>query len=129
MGSLPAILTAKFLSPNVKVVVLGETGKIAPPGPVAELDHHAVPEEENDPSQVTRAWEAEYNSERVREGAAELIRRNQNDKVQVRNVFFEWVPSSLVDVYVTEKGVWSTREIEEHAKTLGEEEQRLFGDL
>ena len=148
MGSLPAILTAKFLNPDVKVVVLGETGKIAPPsGPVVggREESDGVPpsdsEEENDPTQVTRAWEAEYNSERVRRGAAELIGRNKNDDsesdgsktartvLEIRNVFFEWVPASLVDVYVTEKGVWSTKEIREHAERLGEEEQRLFGGL
>ncbi|KAK4228704.1 Methylthioribose-1-phosphate isomerase [Podospora fimiseda] len=122
MGSLPAILTAKFFCPKVKVVVLCETEKIAPPGM-----EDSGGEEENDSELVSRAWEAGYNSERVREGA-KLV-KERGDEVKVRNVFFEWVPSELVDVYVTEKGVWTVKEIEGRAGELGKEMEDMFGDL
>ncbi|KAJ9144218.1 Nagb/rpia/CoA transferase-like protein [Pleurostoma richardsiae] len=50
-------------------------------------------------------------------------------RVEVRNVFFEWVPAELVDGYVTENGLWTVDDIEKHSAMLGAEQERLFGDL
>ncbi|KAK4168372.1 Methylthioribose-1-phosphate isomerase [Cladorrhinum sp. PSN259] len=126
MGSLPAILTARFLCPTVKVIVLGETEKIAVPPPSSSVSE-SEEAEENDHNQVSRAWNAANNSERVREGA-KLIKEKEKI-VTVRNVFFEWVPASLVDVYVTEKGVRTVGDIARHADKMAQEQERLFGDL
>ena len=49
--------------------------------------------------------------------------------VQVRNVFFEWVPPRLVDVYVTEHGRWTVEDISRHSARLGGEQERLFKHL
>ncbi len=124
-GSLPAVLGAKHVSPTVKTVVLGDTDKIAPPG---RPEDHVI--EDNDPSQISRAWEAESNSKRIHEAAAMLRdARNANVKIETRNVFFEWVPANLIDAYLTESGEWTVRQIAEHSEKLEAEEKRLFGDL
>lgn len=124
-GSLPAVLSAKHVSPTAKVIVLGESDKIAPPG---RPEEHVV--EDNDPSQISRAWQAEYNSARVR-GATATLRDTQSSRVrpEIRNVFFEWVPASLIDAYVTESGEWTTQQIAQHSEKLEAEEKRFFGSL
>ncbi|ROV91733.1 hypothetical protein VPNG_09963 [Cytospora leucostoma] len=140
-GSLPAILSAKHMSPNARIVIVGESGKIAPPGAAAS---HVV--EDNGPTQLVRAWTAEFNSEGVRKaagtlpsiptgkqegGQSRLDMPLGNDAVQVdiRNVLFEWVPPELVDVYVTEQGLWTIADIQKHSALVGAEEERLFKDI
>ncbi|KAL2017425.1 hypothetical protein VTK56DRAFT_2081 [Thermocarpiscus australiensis] len=128
-GSLPAVLSAKHACATAKVVVLGESDKVAPPG---RPEDHVV--EDNDPSQVSRAWLAEYNSPRVRNAAAEFqsvesTEAHRGVRVEIRNVFFEWCPASLIDVYVTEFGEWTGQDIAQHSERLAAEEKRLFGSL
>jgi len=114
-GTLPTLLSAKHISPGVKTVMLGESDKVAPGKP----EEHVV--ENNDPEQLRRAWRHEYNSARVCSGA--------NLDFRVHNVFFEWAPADLVDVYITERGEWTVHDIAQHADRLLEEETRFFGDL
>ena len=125
-GSLPAILSAKYVATSqgrdLKVVVLAESEKVAPPG---DISTHVV--EENDPVQVTRAWRHRDNSDRVRDGADAISRAS--DQVTVRNVFFEWCPTDLIDVYITEHGVWTVDDIAKQSRQLGAEQERFFGDL
>lgn len=141
-GSLPAVLSAKHISPDAKIVIVSETGKVAPPGAAAA---HVV--EDNGPTQLVRAWTADFNSDRIRNAAGTLPSipagkqeaggqshadvRPGNDAVQIdiRNVLFEWVPPELVDVYVTEQGIWTVADIQKHSETLGIEEERLFKDI
>jgi len=131
-GSLPAILSAKHVSPQTKVVVLGDSEKIAPPRDPKE---HVV--ENQDPVQVMRAWDMDANSEQVRHAATSLTtalgpsgRRGLDGVlIEVRNVFFEWVPPELIDIYLTENGVWAVEDIARHSEMLEAEEKRLFGDL
>ncbi|ROV92150.1 hypothetical protein VSDG_07551 [Cytospora chrysosperma] len=142
-GSLPAVLSAKHISPGAKTVVLGETGKVAPPGAAAA---HVV--EDNGPTQLVRAWTADFNGERIRNAAGTLplvpageqehgqshpnVPLGNNDavvQVDIRNVLFEWVPPELVDDYVTEQGLWTVADILKKSETLGIEEERFFGDI
>ncbi|OIW25361.1 nagb/rpia/CoA transferase-like protein [Coniochaeta ligniaria NRRL 30616] len=136
-GTLPTILSARHIAAlsgkPVKVIVLGESEKVAPPG---SPDEHVV--EENDPNQLSRAWSAEYNSARVRHGGSYLTEISKGAErapadglveVAVHNVFFEWVSSELIDLYMTEFGQWTVKEISKHSSRLATEEERLFGDL
>ncbi|ROV89706.1 hypothetical protein VMCG_10340 [Cytospora schulzeri] len=142
-GSLPAVLSAKHISPGARTVILSESGKVAPPGAAAA---HVV--EDNGPTQLVRAWTADFNGERVRNAAGTLpsvpageqehgqshpdVPLGNNDavvQVDIRNVLFEWVPPELVDVYVTEQGLWTVADIQKHSETLGIEEERFFGDI
>lgn len=142
-GSLPAVLSAKHVSPKAKIVIVSETEKVATPGAAAA---HVV--ENNDPAQLTHAWTAGFNSERIRNaagtipsGAGDTVQdaykthhgsyKGSNDTVEVhvRNVFFEWVPPDLVDVYITERGQLTVTDIAKHSETLGTEEERLFRNI
>lgn len=137
-GSLPAVLSAKHISPEAKTVIISESEKVAPPGAAAA---HVV--EDNEPSQLARAWEAELKNERARDAtgtAASCPGRdadvagvsgpgNTPIHMNIRNVSFEWVPPELVDVYVTEKGIWNVGDIRKLSETLGMEEERLFRDI
>jgi translation initiation factor 2B subunit (eIF-2B alpha/beta/delta family)/8-oxo-dGTP pyrophosphatase MutT (NUDIX family) len=124
-GSLPAVLSAKHVCNTARVVVLGESDKVAPPG---RPEDHVV--EDNDPKQISRAWQDEYNSTRVRNAAAALEGASVPGlTVEIRNVFFEWLPASLIDVYVTECGEWTVHSIAQHSEKLEAEEKRLFGSL
>lgn len=140
-GSLPTVLSAKHVTGGrAKVLVLGETEKIAMPG---RPEDHVV--EENAAEQVTEAWDAAGRKsgpvcdattaleERMRteleslEGGDESARSRLT--VSVRNVFFEWCPPELIDVYVTERGEWEAEDIAMHSQRLQELEQRFFGGL
>jgi translation initiation factor 2B subunit (eIF-2B alpha/beta/delta family) len=128
-GSLPAVLCAKHACPSARAVVLAESDKIAPPG---RPEDHVV--EDNDPALVRRAWLAEYNTARVRDAAKALqhgrtVAGTGGVEIQTRNVFFEWVPSALIDTYVTESGEWTGQDIARHSDRIEAEEQRIFGTL
>jgi len=149
-GSLPAILSARHVTAAkeapAKIIVLGESEKIAPPG---NPEEHTV--EDNDPSQLIRGWDAGHSSTRVRHGS-QAIRGILEDKskqfgarllepqvggvgtagaieVVVHNIFFEWCPGELIDIYMTEFGQWTTEDISKHSKHLGAEQERFFSDL
>ncbi|TLD24001.1 hypothetical protein PspLS_06869 [Pyricularia sp. CBS 133598] len=134
-GSLPAILSAKHVAERgghqeVRVVVVSESDKIAPPGNPHE---HVV--EDNGGEQLRRAWAVDFNSERVRGAAEKLSRFAAADgavngiKVSVSNIFFEWVPPELIDSYISERGVLCVEEIGETSTALGESIERIFGGL
>ncbi len=98
-GSLPAVLSARHVSPSAKVVAVAEREKVLPFEPPAH-------EEENDPREVTGSW--------GNAGAAAAAAAAAN--VDVRNVYFEWVPASMVHHYVTENGVLTGRDVERLAE-------------
>jgi translation initiation factor 2B subunit (eIF-2B alpha/beta/delta family) len=128
-GSLPAVLAAKHVAPASKVVVLGGTEKIAPPG---RPEDHVV--EDNDPNQVSRAWLEQYNSARVLKGAETLqhysvLRDESAVSTKIHNIFFEWVPQHLIDAYITESGEWTQEHISEHSTKLAAEEEHIFAHL
>lgn len=135
-GSLPAILSAKHVSPKAKIVIVSETEKVATPGAAGA---HVV--ETNDPAQLMHAWTADFNSERIRNaagtlpsGARAFAHHDQKSsdnaaEVHVSNVSFEWVPPDLVDVYITERGQLAVEDIAKLSETLGTEEERFFRDI
>ncbi|KAH6843484.1 hypothetical protein B0I37DRAFT_437849 [Chaetomium sp. MPI-CAGE-AT-0009] len=125
-GSLPAVLSAKYVSPTVHVAVLAESNKVALPG---RPEDHFV--EDNGPSEVLQAWQAQHNNARVRNAAknAEALGRSHAVRMEIRNVFFEWVPARLIDTYVTEFGEWAVQQTAEHSAKLETQERRFFGNL
>lgn len=137
-GSLPAVLGAKHVSPEAMTVILSEQEKVAPPGAAAE---HVV--ENNDATQLTRAWMADFNSDSIQKAAATVSRSplgggavagqpaltNAASCIETRNIFFEWVPSKLIDVFVTEDGIETASGIQQLSEALGREEERFFRDI
>ncbi|KAF3761422.1 nagb/rpia/CoA transferase-like protein [Cryphonectria parasitica EP155] len=135
-GSLPAVLSARHTSSKAKIVVLGETEKVAPSGAACA---HVV--EDNAPTQLYRAWLAGHNSERIQSAAAGTVSNSLGSEnavatqpgpgepaahVGIRNIVFEWVPPELIHVYITEQGVWEIGDIHALSETLATEEERLF---
>ncbi|KAM0331253.1 hypothetical protein ACHAQA_002923 [Verticillium albo-atrum] len=105
-GSLPAVLSAKFVAPGAKVVILSEKEKILP-------FTAPTPAEENDTGEITTAWGlAAANSSSVQVG--------------VKNIYFEWVPSDLIDIYVSEDGEMSREAVTAQAQQVRQETERFF---
>ncbi|KAK8121421.1 translation initiation factor eIF-2B subunit family protein [Apiospora kogelbergensis] len=129
-GSLPAVLSAKHVAPGAQVVVLSEVEKVAGPG---EAGAHAA--EENDAAELMQGWRlgGVKGAERVVEesinSSAIELDLMHSPNLEVKNIYFEWVPAHLIDVYITEEGVWSVNEIRQRSDWIGAEIQRFFGDL
>ncbi|GJN84299.1 NUDIX hydrolase domain-containingprotein [Purpureocillium lilacinum] len=151
-GSLPLVLSARHVNASgplsstsshpvpqksqhqhpVRIVALAEKEKVLPFEPPA----HA---EENDPREVSVAWDETYNnSSEVHgdgkgkeggEGNNKELAGGGGGEVEVKNVYFEWVPAALVTDYVTEDGATTRGGIEEWAKGARERADRFFGDL
>ncbi|TGJ88610.1 hypothetical protein E0Z10_g177 [Xylaria hypoxylon] len=117
IGSLPAVLSARYVTPNVKILVLSDTEKIAGRG---SMEEHAS--EENSSLELSRAWKGTVEGAQVVEDA---LSRN-DPRVAVKNAYFEWVPAGLIDAYVTEKGLWSTEQIQQKSKWISNMSGRFF---
>ncbi|OJJ31609.1 hypothetical protein ASPWEDRAFT_119953 [Aspergillus wentii DTO 134E9] len=128
-GSLPAVLGARHAAPKAKVLVLSELEKV-------EGECCGVQEEnafeENDPIEVLSGWhndgvkgisilEDEIN--RTKSGKCET------SKVEVKNIYFEWVPLSLVDAFVSEEGVLDEQKIRDKSQEVGANLERYLGGL
>lgn len=114
-GSLPAVLSARHVSRGVKVAVVADREKVFPYSPPAH--------EENDPAEVSAAW-----GSRGSAGVAEAFRGSEHGSV-VKNVYFEWVDSGLIDYYVLEHGHKTAGNIGEVAKSVEEAADHFFNDL
>ncbi|KAI1821471.1 translation initiation factor eIF-2B subunit family protein [Xylaria intraflava] len=120
IGSLPAVLSARYVAPNAKVLVVSDTEKIAGPG---YMEEHVS--EENHPSELIQAWRGAIQAAGVIEDAL----AHDSPKVTVRNAYFEWVPAGFVDAYVTEEGIWGTEQIRDRSAWVGNEAVRYFEGL
>ncbi|KAH0522876.1 hypothetical protein TsFJ059_006663 [Trichoderma semiorbis] len=108
-GSLPAVLAAKHVSPDVQVVVLSEKEKVLPFDPPGH--------EENDSEELIRGWKGILGPDVGLQG------------VSIENVYFEWVPARLVDVYLTEDGAEGTEHVEAWAQEVQQKSGRFFDHL
>ncbi|ROT43819.1 translation initiation factor eIF-2B subunit family protein [Sodiomyces alkalinus F11] len=104
MGSLPAVLSARHVSPAARVVVLAEQEKILPL-PVPEQD------EQNDFGELIKAWSSE-----------------ESLQVEVKNPYFEWVPPDLIDLYLFEDGEKTPAMVAAQTEKLSEQTDRLFAE-
>ncbi|KAI5923450.1 translation initiation factor eIF-2B subunit family protein [Camillea tinctor] len=125
IGSLPAVLSARYVAPGAKIVILSESEKIASPG---SMDEHEP--EENNPAELTRAWQENVKGAGVIENALQTNDSTlQSRRIVVKNTYFEWVPASMIDVYATEEGIWAVKDIAERSQWIGKEMERFFKDL
>ncbi|KAK4064771.1 uncharacterized protein Triagg1_8958 [Trichoderma aggressivum f. europaeum] len=108
-GSLPAVLAAKHVCPEIKVVVLSEKEKVLPFDPPGH--------EENDGEELIRGWDGILGPDVGLQG------------LSVTNVYFEWVPARLVDVYLTEDGAEGTQHVEAWAQEVRQKAGRFFDHL
>ncbi|KAI2725934.1 hypothetical protein CBS147332_2821 [Penicillium roqueforti] len=124
-GSLPAVLSAKHVCPAAKVLVLSELEKVAEPD--AESNRS---QEENDPKELVGCW-VEYGIKglnAIAEGI-DADRDNTNYTVEVKNIYFEWVPAELIEAYICEEGTLDATAIQEKAQQVKQKADRYFGQL
>lgn len=118
-GSLPAILAAKHISPQARILVISELDKVAQ---AESIESH--PEEDNDAEEVLRAWRL------AGVKGADVIDSQLDDSgLAVKNVYFEWVPSALIDCYVTDEGVMGVAGIRERSTWVKQQVHRFFDHL
>lgn len=125
-GSLPTVLSAKHVSPGVKVLVVSETEKVKEPC-VREDDV-----EENDPVEVVNTWanDAVKGRKFLEESISSRTQAaNANATVEVKNIYFEWVPLALVDGFVCEEGILGEDGIRKRSEQIGQRVERFFGGL
>lgn len=127
IGSLPAVLSAKHVQPSIKVLVLSDLEKIE--GLNGEESQSS--QEDNDPMEIVDGW----NSQGVKglpvleDGINASKSGDSNARVQVKNIYFEWVPLALVEALVCEQGVLNKDSIRDQSLRLGGRINRYFGGL
>lgn len=127
-GSLPAVLSAKHISPNAKVLVFSGLEKVAEPN--TEDDCQAELEE-NDTSEVTSAWFSGNvkGLNILDEELQGLQGKTANCSVRVRNIYFEWVPADLIDAYMCDEGVFDRQRIQAEAEKVRMKRERYFENV
>ncbi|KAJ6114003.1 hypothetical protein N7523_007320 [Penicillium sp. IBT 18751x] len=125
MGSLPAVLAARYASPNVKVLVLSQLEKVAEPG--SAKDH--VPEN-NDPAELMTSWPGSgVKGLGLLQKQINTPSELSNCEVEVKNIYFEWVPDNLIDGYVCEEGTVSRKDIKAKAYQVKEKADKYLASL
>ena len=117
-GSLAAVLCAREVSKNTKVVVVCELDKVAAPG---KMEDHK--EEDNGILEVTSRWPAPKDFE------VQATSEQWRKAVKIRNVYFEWVPARHIDSYLSETGVFDIASIKSLSNDVGKGEEQVFGNL
>ncbi|KAJ5399469.1 hypothetical protein N7465_009958 [Penicillium sp. CMV-2018d] len=124
-GSLPAILSARHVCPAAKVLVVSELEKVAEPG--AESDHS---HEENDPKELVGCWvDGGMKGVKILADGIVADRDNTNYAVEVKNIYFEWVPARLIDAYICEEGTLDVIAIQQKAQQVKQKADRYFDQL
>ncbi|OJJ64674.1 hypothetical protein ASPSYDRAFT_39423 [Aspergillus sydowii CBS 593.65] len=126
-GSLPLVLSTKHTTPSAKIVVLTELEKVNGESGVIDDERH----EDNDPAEVVNAWKSVgVKGVETIEALSEPARaEGSNVSVDVRNIYFEWVPLSLIDAFVSGEGVLSDDRIHEKANQQQELASRYFDSI
>lgn len=125
-GSLPAVLSAKHVSPKAKILIFSQLEKVAEAG--TEEDHQL---EQNERAEVMSGWfDADVKGLNVLVEAIQGKQpENSNYHVDVKNVYFEWVPADLIDAYISEDGTLDKATILEKARQVQSQTERYFGSL
>lgn len=117
-GSLPAALSLRHMSPSGKIIVVSEIHKVAPD---TCTETHVV--EDNGPWEVTSAWE-QTDVSKLKFNRDLAISSQLN--IDVPNVYFEWVPPSLIDAYVCEDGPKDVSTFQQQSKVVKEQCEEYF---
>ncbi|KAJ5163970.1 uncharacterized protein N7500_005800 [Penicillium coprophilum] len=125
-GSLPTVLSAKYVCPSAKVLVLSELEKVAEPGTDTNGSH-----EENDPKELLGCWmDSGMKGVKILTDGAEAAGRSDiNYTVEVKNIYFEWVPAELIDAYICEDGTLDAAAIQQKAQQVKKKADRYLGQL
>ena len=125
MGSLPAVLCAKHVGPRVKVLVFSQLEKVAEAG---FEENQGV--ENNDPVEVMTPWiDSGVKGVKVLERHMNARPGTSNCAVEVKNVYFEWVPAELIDAYICDEGTLDRNAIKKKADQVKEKSDKYLGSL
>ena len=86
--------------------------------------------EENDITEIMGGWQREkVRGLEIIQGALQGRGSTENPglSLEVKNIYFEWVPPELVDAYVCENGVHAVSEIQERSHWVGQQAERFGG--
>ena len=140
-GSVPAALSIRHMAQGGETVVVSEIYKVAmQAGNIAE--EHAIMEN-NEASEVMEAWKQndrlkgldiiqdrfeshDSNHHDVHQQQPEP-RAQKQSVVNVQNVYFEWVPPSLIDTYICEDGVKTPVDFQRQSQWVSEQCEIVFG--
>ncbi|KAL4955449.1 hypothetical protein BDW69DRAFT_160751 [Aspergillus filifer] len=125
-GSLPTVLSTKHVTPSSRIVVLSELEKVNGENGVIDDEKH----EDNDPTELLNTWRNEdVKGVKAIDEAFSRVDDNSNATVEVRNVYFEWIPLALVDAFVSGEGVLSDNRIHEKANQQEDLASRYFDGI
>lgn len=126
-GTLPAALMVRHMAPAAETVVVSEIHKVA----TGASHEHIV--ENNEACEVMDAWDRDGSSSKgldVVQGHldSEMAASGRpRPTVDVQNVYFEWVPATLVDAYICEDGLKIPGDFQRQAQWVAEQSQIYFG--
>lgn len=141
-GSVPAALSIRHMAQGGETVVVSEIYKVAmQAGNIAE--EHAIMEN-NEASEVMEAWEQndrikgsdiiqdrfeahDSNHHDVHQQQSQPPPQQKQSVVNVQNVYFEWVPPSLIDTYICEDGVKTPVDFQRQSQWVSEQCELFFG--
>ncbi|PKX99241.1 translation initiation factor eIF-2B subunit family protein [Aspergillus novofumigatus IBT 16806] len=126
-GSLPVVLSAKHVTPSAKILVLSQLEKVV--GDDGILEDKV---EDNDPEEVFSVWRNEgvEGTQVLEDSSARCgADRDNSATVQVKNIYFEWVPLTLVDAFVSDEGVLDETTIKNKSQQLEKLACKYFDDL
>ncbi|KAL4800766.1 hypothetical protein BDV19DRAFT_375444 [Aspergillus venezuelensis] len=125
-GSFPTVLSTKHITPSAKIVVLSELEKVNGENGIIDDEKH----EDNDPAELLNSWRND-NVKGIKgiEEAFKIGENSSNATVEVRNVYFEWIPLSLIDAFVSGEGVLNDNRIHEKANQQEELASRYFDGI
>ncbi|KAJ5316500.1 hypothetical protein N7508_001008 [Penicillium antarcticum] len=125
VGSYPAVLAVKQVS-SASVLVFSELEKVDAPG-TGELHDY----EDNGPREVMDSWiNSGIKAAKTFDDALQNTRQEDiNYAVEVKNVYFEWIPPWCPDAFICEQGVMDIMDINKKAHQVKLGVDKYFGSL
>ncbi|KAB8259102.1 hypothetical protein BDV32DRAFT_139175 [Aspergillus pseudonomiae] len=121
-GSLPAALSVRHVSPSADIIVVSELDKVA----MQSCDTEAHTMENNESSEVVDAWQQSETVKGLSVIEQKIQRKGRQVTVNVPNVYFEWVPPTLIDAYICEDGVKLPSDFRNRSQWIKEQCERYF---
>ncbi|EIT82966.1 translation initiation factor eIF-2B subunit family protein [Aspergillus flavus] len=121
-GSLPAALSVRHVSPSADIIVVSELDKVA----MQSCDTEAHTMENNESSEVLDAWQQSETVKGLGVIEQKIQKKSRQVSVNVPNVYFEWVPPTLIDAYICEDGVKLPSDFRKRSQWIKEQCERYF---
>ena len=141
-GSIPAALSVRHMARGGETIVVSEIYKVAMQTENTTEEHDIM--ENNEASEVMGAWEQndrlkgldiiqdrfeshDSNHHDVQQQQPEPQPQKNQSVATVQNVYFEWVPPSLIDTYICEDGMKTAVDFQRQSQWVSEQCELFFG--